>query len=150
MTSREFYTEVCKIASLSMPEEEFVSAYTDIFTPKPATLDLVRHLKGRYRLGLLSNTNQWHYEFGIRPVPIFPLFEAVTLSFEVRAMKPDPAIYADMLRKLALPADACVYIDDIAEYVEAGRALGFRAIRYTDHERLIRDLTAIGIHVPSH
>lgn len=150
MTSREFYAEVCRIASLSMTESEFISAYTEIFTPKPATLALVRRLEGRYRLGLLSNTNAWHYEFGIRPVGVFPLFEAVTLSFEVHAMKPERAIYDDMLRKLALPAEACAYIDDIEEYVDAGRALGLSAIRYTTHENLLADLAKIGVDVAPH
>ncbi len=148
MTSHEFFEEVSRISSLAMPEDEFVRAYTDIFTPKPATLALIRELSSRYRLGLLSNTNAWHFEFGIQPVPVFPLFEAVTLSFEVRAMKPDPRIYADMLGKLALPAEACAYIDDIPEFVEAGRALGLRAIRYTTQEHLLADLRAIGIDVP--
>ena len=148
MTSREFYTEVCSAASLTMSEEEFIRAYTEIFTPKPLTIGLVKRLKGRYRLGLLSNTNAWHYEFGIKPVGIFPLFDAVTLSFEVRAMKPDRRIYEDMLGKLALPAEACVYIDDIAEYVRAGSALGLRAIHYTTHERLIEDLKNAGVAVP--
>jgi epoxide hydrolase-like predicted phosphatase len=147
MTSRQFYDAVCGIASLSMAEEEFRSAYTEIFTPRPATLALVRQLKGRYRLGLLSNTSEWHFEYGIKPVEVFPLFDAVTLSFEVHAMKPDPRIYADMLAKLALPPEACVYIDDIAEYVEAGRSLGLRTIHYTTHEGLIKDLTSAGVKI---
>ncbi len=148
MSSREFYAEVCKAASLSMSEEEFRSAYTDIFTQKPGTIALIRRLKSRYRLGLLSNTNEWHFEFGVKPVSIFPLFDAVTLSFEVRAMKPDRRIYADMLGKLALPAEECAYIDDIAEYVAAGRALGLVAFQYTTHENLIGDLTKAGVDIP--
>ena len=150
ITSREFYLEVCRIASLSVPEEEFVRGWTDIFTPKPATLELVKRLKGRYRLGLLSNTNEWHFEFGIKPVGIFHLFDAVTLSFEVHAMKPDRKMYDDMLAKLALPAAACVYIDDIAEYVAAGRAIGLHGIRYTTHEKLLEDLAKAGVEVPLH
>ena len=150
MTSREFYTNVCRLASLTMSEEEFVRAWTDIFTPKPATFELVKRLKGRYRLGLLSNTNEWHFEFGVRPVAIFPLFDAVTLSFQVRAMKPDRRIYDDMLSKLALPAAACVYIDDIAENVAAARDLGLHGIHYTTHERLIDDLAKAGVEVPPH
>jgi putative hydrolase of the HAD superfamily len=150
MTSREFYLNVCRIASLTMPEQEFVSAWTDIFTPKQATFELVKRLKGRYRLGLLSNTNEWHFEFGIKPVGIFPLFDAVTLSFEVHAMKPDRKMYDDMLAKLALPAGACVYIDDIAEYVAAGRAIGLHGIHYTTHERLLEDLAKAGVEVPQH
>ena len=148
ITSQEFYRSVCTIASLTMTEEEFIGAYTDIFTQKPATIALVKRLKGHYRLGLLSNTNEWHYEFGIKPVGILPYFDAVTLSYEVRAMKPDPRIYADMLGKLALPAGECVYIDDIQEYVEGGRRAGLKAIRYTTHERLLDDLTNEGVHIP--
>jgi putative hydrolase of the HAD superfamily len=150
MTSREFYLNVCRIASLTMSEQEFVSAWTDIFTPKQATFELVKRLKGRYRLGLLSNTNEWHYQFGIKPVGIFPLFDAVTLSFEVRAMKPDRRIYDDMLAKLALPAGTCVYIDDIAENVAAAGALGMHGIHYTTHEKLIEDLAKAGVEVLLH
>lgn len=149
MSSHDFYTSVCRIASLSMSEEEFAAAYTDIFTPIPETFALVRRLKRRYRLGLLSNTNELHYRFGIRPVEIFPLFDAVTLSFEVRAMKPDRRIYQDMLGKLALPAGACVYIDDIAENVEAGREAGFIALHYTTHGTLIEELAGAGVEIPS-
>jgi len=148
ISSQEFYRSVCAIASLTMSEEEFVGAYTDIFTPKPATIELVKRLNGHYTLGLLSNTNEWHYEFGIKPVGLLPYFDAVTLSFEVRAMKPDPKIYADMLGKLALPAEACVYIDDIQEYVEGGRRAGLNAIRYTTHERLLEDLKREGVEIP--
>jgi len=148
ITSEEFFREITSIASLTMGREDFIRAYTDIFTPKPETFALVRALKGRYALGLLSNTNAWHYEYGIRPVSIFPLFDAVTLSFEVRAMKPDRRIYEDILAKLRLPADACVYIDDIAQYVDAGRALGLRAIHYTTPERLLGDIAAAGVQIP--
>ena len=148
ISSLKFYEEVSKTASLQMSEEEFRRAYTDIFSQKPGTIDLIRRLKPLYRLGLLSNTNEWHFESGVRTVSIFPLFDAVTLSYEVRAMKPDPRIYADMLGKLELPARECAYIDDIAEYVAAGRALGLAAFQYTTHENLIRDLTAAGINIP--
>jgi putative hydrolase of the HAD superfamily len=148
ISSQEFYRSVCAIASLTMTEQEFVSAYTDIFTPKPATIGLVKRLRGHYRLGLLSNTNEWHFEFGIKPVGLLPFFDAVTLSYEARAMKPDPRIYADMLGKLALPAESCVYIDDIQEYVEGGRRVGLNAIHYTTHERLLDDLKNAGIQIP--
>ena len=79
---------------------------------------------GRYRLGLLSNTNEWHFDHSIRTVDVFPLFDAVTLSYEVGAMKPAPVIYEDMLKKLGVPAGDCVYFDDIQENVDAGIRAG--------------------------
>ncbi|MEW6510797.1 MAG: HAD family phosphatase [Bacteroidota bacterium] len=145
MTSDEFYQAICNLASLDMPKAKFIDAYTDIFTPIPRTFELIKRLKGSYRLALLSNTSEWHFKEGIRPVAVFPLFDTVTLSFQVKAMKPDPRIYQDAIQKLDLPADACIYIDDIAEFVEAGRVLGLHGIHYTSHEQLVTDLRLLGV-----
>jgi putative hydrolase of the HAD superfamily len=145
MTSDEFYQTICNLASLKMPKADFIDAYTDIFTPIPTTFELIKRLKGRYRLALLSNTSEWHFEHGIRPVEVFPLFDTVTLSFQVKAMKPDSRIYRDALLKLGLPANACVYIDDIAEFVTAGSALGLHGIHYTSHEQLLTHLRRLGV-----
>ena len=145
MTSDEFFGTISRLASLHMQKDEFVKAYADIFTPIPATFDLVKRLKAHYRLGLLSNTNEWHFEYGIRPVEIFPLFDTVSLSYVVRSMKPDRGIYDDAIAKLGLPPEACAYIDDLPANVEAGRALGLHAIRYTTHEELIADLHRLGV-----
>jgi len=145
MTTDEFFHGISALAELTMSKEEFIVAYCDIFTPIPTTLDLVRRLHGRYRLALLSNTSELHFEHGIRNVAVFPLFDVVTLSYVVRSMKPDRRIYMDALVKLGLPPDRCVYIDDVPENIEAGRELGLHGIRYTTHEALLADLRRFGI-----
>lgn len=145
MTSAEFYRAVTDLAGLTMPVEDFARAYCDIFTPIPSTLELIHALNGRYRLALLSNTSEWHYEYGIKAVDVFPLFETVTLSYEVGAMKPDQRIYQDALRKLDLLPGACAYIDDLAENVSAAAALGMHALRYTTHQSLVHDLRGLGL-----
>jgi len=145
LSSEEFYREVAVLAGLTMPMEDFAQAYCDIFSPIPLTLDLIRSLKGRYRLAMLSNTSEWHFELGIKSVDVFPLFETVTLSYQVGAMKPDPRIYQDALRKLALSPGACAYIDDLAENVSAAASIGMHAVRYTTHETLAHDLRGLGL-----
>jgi putative hydrolase of the HAD superfamily len=125
--------------------DRFRRAYCDIFTPITGTHRVIRALKPRYRLGLVSNTSEWHFEYGIRPVEVFPLFDTVTLSYEVGAMKPDAAVYHDALSKLRLPAAACVYVDDVQINVNAAANLGMRAFRYIDHPTLLRDLASAGI-----
>jgi putative hydrolase of the HAD superfamily len=146
--SEEFHREICRLSDARVPAEEFARGFTDIFTPLESTHGLIRALKGRYRLGLLSNTNEWHFERYIRTVPVFPLFDAVTLSYEVRALKPSPEIYRDALRKLSLPPEACVFIDDIPEYADGASALGIRGIRFTGHDDLIRALADLRVSVP--
>ena len=100
-------------------ERIYDPAFNGMFSPIEPTLALIRRLKGRYRLGLLSNTNEWHFRGHIATVPVFPLFDTVTLSYEVREMKPGERIYRDALGKLGLPPESCVFIDDIEENVAA-------------------------------
>jgi putative hydrolase of the HAD superfamily len=148
MSSDEFYATISAKCRLTMPKPDFISAYCGIFTPIPSTFDLIRKLKTRYRLGLLSNTSEWHFEYGIKPVEVFPLFDAVTLSFEVKALKPARKIYDDVLHKLELPPERCAYIDDIGEYVEAAQQMGIHSIHYGGHEKLVSALSRLKIRIP--
>ena len=143
----EFFARMGRECGVVMSRADFVRAFTDIFTPIETTFDLIRRLEPRYRLGLLSNTSEWDYEYGIHPVEVFDLFDAVSLSFEVGAMKPDRRIYDDMLGKLDLPPAACVYVDDIERYVIAARDLGMAGIHYKDHAALATGLAAAGVTV---
>jgi putative hydrolase of the HAD superfamily len=145
ITSDQFFRELCRVTGVTVTRESFVSAYTGIFTPIDDSFALVRSLKGRCKLGLLSNTNEWHFRHCISTLDIFPLFDAVSLSFEAKAMKPAPAIYADMLRKIALPAERCVFIDDVEANVTAAVRLGIRGIHFTGSRGLRGTLQRLGI-----
>jgi putative hydrolase of the HAD superfamily len=145
ISSDQFFNQIRIRTGLAMPKQEFIKAYCEIFTPIPTSLDLVRKLKHNYKLGLVSNTNEWHYEYGIKPVEVFPLFDAVTLSFQVKAMKPARAVYDDILTKLMVYPPECVYIDDIVENVEAAVDLGMHGIHYTSHEALMESFKGLGV-----
>jgi len=141
----EFHRLVESMTGAGVPAEEFARGFTDIFTPIESTRSLIRGLKGKVRLGLLSNTNELHFRRHIRNEPVFPLFDTVTLSYEVGALKPDPAIYRDALGKLSLPPEECVFIDDIEAYAEGAKAVGIRGIRFTGGEQLLSDLAKLGV-----
>ncbi len=113
------------------PPDEFASRFSDMFVMREDTTALLRALRGRYRLGLLSNTNEIHYATTISKHPCFGFFDQVTLSFEVKAMKPAAAIYRDALAKAAgIPPAEILYLDDIPAYAEAARACGMQALVY--------------------
>jgi glucose-1-phosphatase len=145
LSTDEFFRTVLQRTGLQITREAFRRAYNDIFTPVPENHDLIRRLKPNYKLGLLSNTSEWHFEHAIRPVDIFPLFDAVTLSFEVKALKPSVSIYQDMLRKLDSRPEECVYIDDLAENTLAAAETGMHAIHYRSPGQLRSSLTELGI-----
>jgi putative hydrolase of the HAD superfamily len=143
--SEEFLEGVSRLCGFPFEREAFFRVFTDIFTPIEPTLDFIRRVAPRYRLGLISNTNPWHFEHAIRPCEVFPLFQAVTLSFAMKALKPDARLFRDSLAQLDLPAEACVFIDDRPDFAEAATALGLRGIVYTTHDQMIRDLSALGV-----
>ncbi len=108
-------------------------------------------------LGLLSNTNRRHYERH-RPRPDgssadFPTIARLThhvASHEVRASKPDEAIYRAFEDLTGARGSEIVFFDDLAENVAQARAIGWRAVQI-DHtgdtpRQIERELLALGVH----
>ena len=147
ISGKGFYKHICTRCHLTISYDNFLAAYTSIFIPIQSTIDLILKLKPYYKLGLLSNTNEIHYEQYISRAEIFPLFDAVTVSHKVQVMKPDRQIYNDVLGKLQLPPQQCVFIDDLGKNVLAANALGLHAHQYTTHEKLMYFLQELGVHV---
>lgn len=147
ITTDTFIPLFLDLAGLQMTHEQFISAWAGFFTPIPFTRALLRALHGRYTMSILSNTNPLHYEHVIRPTEEFPLFSSVTLSYEVGALKPAPALYVDMLEKLQVRGEECIYIDDLVENVEAASAFGMHGVHFvtakeagTELSRLLPDI----------
>ena len=130
VSSEGFFHRLATLIGLKMSMREFAQAYTDKFTPIPETMELIRSLKGKYRLGLLSNTSELDFEHGIKVTDVFPLFDAVTLSFEVHALKPARELYLDILRKLDVEPSESVYIDDVEENVDAAAGIGMNGVLF--------------------
>lgn len=145
ITSDQFFTKAVELGRLHISKSDFIRAFTNIFTPVQETFDLIRRLKSRYKIGLLSNTNEWDFEYAIKKCEIYECFNAVSLSFMVREMKPGKKIYLDVLNKLNLPAEECIYIDDIKDYAEAAAQLGIVGIHYTSHEQLVDSLKQLHV-----
>ncbi len=147
ITSDEFFALTKKLCGLSISQTDFIGAFTGIFTPIPSTLALIERLKPDYMLGLLSNTNEWDFKYEIEKIRVFDLFDTVTVSYRVKAMKPDRKIYLDALNKLGLKPEECIYIDDIKEYSDAASAIGIRGIHYIDHNSLLESLASLGCNI---
>jgi glucose-1-phosphatase len=145
LTSDEFFQKIVILCGLDIPKEVFIEAYTEIFSPIGPTFELIKKLKKNYRLALLSNTSEWDFNYGIKPVEIFDLFDAVSLSFEVKAMKPSHKIFDDCINKLHLKPSECIYIDDIKKYSDKATELGMIGINYTSHAELLASLKSYNI-----
>ena len=140
ISSAGFLAGVSALCGADLPEEAFIQAYTDIFTPNPAVFDLVKRIKRNHRVGLLSNTSPWHFEHVIAKTEVFPLVDSVSLSYEVGASKPDPRLFEDALEKLGLMAEECVFIDDQPAFAQAATEHLLHGIAYTTPIALMAEL----------
>jgi putative hydrolase of the HAD superfamily len=95
------------------------------------------------RLAMLTNNVREWEPLWRSKLPIDEIFETVVDSGFVGVRKPDPAIYAIVLEHLALPAEDCVLVDDVAVNVEAARALGFATVHFRDTDQAIAELDAL-------
>jgi len=145
LDSRQFLEEVSRLCGHAFEEEAFARIFSDIFTPIDSTLDLVRRLKPTYKLGLISDTSPWHFERAIQQCAVFPLFDAVRLSYVERRLKPDRGLFEGCLAQLGLKPQECVFIDDRASNTAGARAMGIHAITYSGHGALMEALKALGV-----
>jgi putative hydrolase of the HAD superfamily len=145
----DFATRIGSMTNLSIPYDEFVDDWSDIFRLNEPVSELIAGLRGAgYRLILGSNTNALHAPFYRRKfATTLDHFEHLVLSHEVGHMKPAREFYEACVSKADAPADSCVFIDDVLENVEGARAAGLQAIHYQDDRSLLGELEALGVEI---
>ncbi len=125
-----------------------VRAASDIFELNSRMPPILRQLKRQgYRLVLLSNTNSMHVDWIREHYDIFDMFDAWVLSYEVHAIKPDPAIFTEACRRAEAAPAECFYTDDIRAYVDRARQLGIDAEQFVGVDTLLDQLSVRGIRV---
>jgi putative hydrolase of the HAD superfamily len=81
-------------------------------TPKPESAEVLSKLSRRgLPLGLISSCNP-EVPHRFRAGPLARYFGELIFSCEVGMMKPDPAIYLEMARRLQVAPHDCLYIGD--------------------------------------
>jgi len=147
ISTREFYDDFCRRTGTRPDYDALVRAASDIFGINPGILPVVSQLQETgHRLGILSNTSQAHWEHCRRRFTILvEAFPVHTLSFEVHAAKPDPAIYRAAAERAGVDPGETFFVDDITENVAGALAAGFDAIRYTSATALATELRRRGL-----
>ena len=126
-------------------QEEFCTIYSSLFSLNQDVIDLLPILKKDYKLVLLSNTNSIHQRYSWSKNSFLEHFDKLVLSHEVAAFKPDKKIYRAVESFTQEPSDKHIFIDDILDYVNGAKALGWDGIQFTGYENLVSDLKLRGI-----
>ena len=150
IVSSEFYEHICDLLGVTIPYEEFVPVWCDIFHPNPFMIRMVSALKERgYPLCLISNTNELHFGFLKKRFPFLSLFDGATLSYQVGRLKPDEDIYRAALACAGASPKESVFVDDIEAYAAAARILGMHGLRYIHGPGVAAALERLGVDLPA-
>jgi glucose-1-phosphatase len=145
ISGEEFFARSQKALDLSVSFEEFRALYSDIFTSMPESEKIIKKLEQKYRLAILSNTNEFHFPYIIKNFRVMDYFEDFILSYEEKCQKPQYEIYQKALERLHVAPQETLFIDDNQTNVISATQIGIRAIHYEGTGSLTRGLEKYGI-----
>lgn len=146
LTPAQFHAQVNRAIGADVPYDVFYETYEDIFSLNEPVVDVLGRIKSAgFPTVLLSNVDPIRFGFIRRRFPGIFFFDAYVLSYELRLLKPDPAIYLEAARRAGAPPEECVLIDDVERNVQGAEAAGLRGVRYTPETDLEAELRKLGL-----
>jgi putative hydrolase of the HAD superfamily len=122
--------------SLATVQRMWAVDFRSWITVEPGTVELIDRLhRGGTRIALLSNAG-FDYSSPFRFSPMAQCFERMFVSAEMLSLKPDPEIYLEVARELAIEPQQLVFVDNKPVNVDGAAALGITAHHFTSVDGL--------------
>ena len=142
ITAEKFLTELQKEtnnATINQVKDAWNSMLLDLPNER---LELIKALKNKYRIYLLSNTNNIHIDAFKKQLgnakweDFCNLFDKMYLSHEVGLRKPNAEIFKHILTEQKLKAEEVFFIDDSPQHIESAKKLGIHCHHLLDNENI--------------
>jgi len=135
-----FITQMLGYLDNAIDGETFCRYWSDIFSFNDDVITLLSKLKKKFKLYLISNTNSIHKKYGFGNYEFLTVFDKLILSHEVKFLKPEKEIYIEVEKVSGLPSEEHIFIDDILEYVDAAKSIGWDGIQFVGYDDLVNNL----------
>ncbi len=125
--------------------KRFLTAIPQYLKPLDHGLELFNSVRQKgYNTYALSNiAHECHMR--IADYEWFKHFNGAIFSYQVKAAKPDAAIYQNLLDRYSLKADECLFIDDLPQNISGAQAMGIDGIVLQSHGQVIKDLQSLKV-----
>ena len=140
-----FIQKMLSALNYKIDREIFCKYYSEIFSENIEVVKLLPELKKNFILVLLSNTNLIHDKYGWRHYEFLRYFDKLVLSYKERSVNPEEKIYRAVESFTMKNHEEHFFIDDVAEYIEAARALGWKGVQFKGYTELRSELINRGI-----
>ena len=140
VSSLEFFQSLKEWLRLPISFEEFIPIWNDIFIENQKVSEIIRSLKGKKKLGMVSNTNPLHFDYVLSKFPIVRVFDRWILSHEVGFKKPTVEIFQIAMEWASVEPEKILFIDDMKGHVEVAISLGMQGIHFISAPQLKQEL----------
>ena len=141
ITPEQLHDHIRQSTGKTISGEEIDQALRQFVTGLPLyKLEMLRNLRKRFRVYLLSNTNAIMMPdirnrfFTQEGLQMEDYFDGIYLSYEMNLVKPSPAIFEKMLREGDFQAQESLFVDDSLANIETADRLGFHTYLAHPHE----------------
>lgn len=125
----QFLQECSKIVGIEIPYDQCRYVYREGTLNKPL-ISVVKKLKEKYKIALLSNNNREYVQEYIRKPGLDKLFDVEVISYEAGYRKPAPEIYRTLVQRLGVEPSEILFLDDEPSKLEAAEARGIQTLVY--------------------
>jgi putative hydrolase of the HAD superfamily len=124
----------------------FRETYFAALDPNLPMIELMRELRasGKRMALLTNNVREWE-PLWRSMLPVDEIFETVVDSGFVGCRKPEARIYELTLERLRLPAEVCLFVDDLLPNCDGAREAGMSAVHFRDNEQAIAEIRALAL-----
>lgn len=140
ISHNDFVAGIAQLAKIDVTEAKQL---VDGHVRNDALLDYIKdELKPHYKIGLLSNAagdytselfEKWQRD----------LFDEMTFSFQIGAIKPDARMYETIAAKLGCSLEECIFVDDRQGFTDGAEAVGMKAVWFKNNQQLLQDLSTL-------
>ncbi len=117
--------------ALGLPLTDLPALRADFFACERLEDELLQfalELRPKYRTGILSDAPAGTRAGTVKKFALDDCFDAVVLSGEIKALKPDPRAFTAVLDALAVRPDRTVFVDNNPANIDGATALGMQAV----------------------
>ena len=111
----------------------------------PGVHELLRSLEKKYRLAILSNTNELHWPRITGEFKIAKYFEQIFASHQLQKAKPEFEIFEHVVSELEVDPGKILFLDDNQDNVTVSRKLGIHAIHTKGIKQARQTLSDVGV-----
>ena len=143
LTEEEYLNNVLRNKNWNVSIEQLkVIIRSNLNRPVEGTIEIVKELKGKYQLILLSDHAREWMKYIEEKNKDLKLFDQKIFSYDIGATKSEVQTFRTVIEQTGIVADETLFIDDYEKNVKNAEAVGIHGIVFKNAEQLRKILSS--------